>query len=89
MYILKILRCLWLARCILICCSSVSLWLVVCGVFNSVKIMSFYMYVIIVRISIIVIVFRNRHLINATKMPICILVMLYILVTLSINIEIM
>ena len=26
MYILKILRCLWLARCILICCSSVSLW---------------------------------------------------------------
>ena len=25
MYILKILRCLWLARCILICCSSVSL----------------------------------------------------------------
>ena len=38
-----ILRCLWLARCILICCSSVSLWLVVCGVFNSVKIMSFFM----------------------------------------------
>ena len=46
MYILKILRCLWLARCILICCSSVSLLLVVCGVFNSVKIMSFFMYVI-------------------------------------------
>ena len=46
MYILKILRCLWLARCILICCSSVSLWLVVCGVFNVVKIMSFFMYVI-------------------------------------------
>ena len=44
MYILKILRCLWLARCILICCSSVSL-LFVCGVFNSVKIMSFFMYV--------------------------------------------
>ena len=42
MYILKILRCLWLARCILICCSSVSLLLVVCGVFNSVKIMSFF-----------------------------------------------
>ena len=38
MYILKILRCLWLARCILICCSSVSLLLVVCGVFNSVKV---------------------------------------------------
>ena len=38
---IKILRCLWLARCILICCSSVSLLLVVCGVFNSVKIMSF------------------------------------------------
>ena len=33
-------------RCILICCSSVSLWLFVCGVFNSVKIMSFSMYVI-------------------------------------------
>ena len=46
MYILKILRCLWLARCSLICCSSVSLWLVVCGVFNSVKIMLFFMYVI-------------------------------------------
>ena len=42
MYILKILRCLWLARCILICCSSVNLLLVVCGVFNSVKIMSFF-----------------------------------------------
>ena len=42
MYILKILRCLWLARCILICCSSISLLLVVCGVFNSVKIMSFF-----------------------------------------------
>ena len=42
MYILKILRCLWLARCILICCSSVSLLLVVCGVFNSVNIMSFF-----------------------------------------------
>ena len=46
MYILKILRCLWLARCILICCSSVSL-LFVCGVFNSVKIMSFFMYCIV------------------------------------------
>ena len=46
MYILKILRCLWLARCILICCSSISLLLVVCSVFNSVKIMSFFMYVI-------------------------------------------
>ena len=41
MYILKILRCLWLARYILICCSSVSL-LFVCGVLNSVKIMSFF-----------------------------------------------
>ena len=40
------MRCLWLAWCILICCSSVSLWLVVCGIFNSVKIMSFFMYVI-------------------------------------------
>ena len=42
MYILKILRCLWLARCILICCSSVSLWLVVCGVFNSENYVVFY-----------------------------------------------